>query len=478
MSSSKKVFNNFMWRLMERFSAQGVTLIVSVVLARLLEPSVYGVVALVTVFTIILQVFIDSGLGNALIQKKDADDIDFSTVFFFNIVVCLVLYALMFFAAPLIADFYQMPELTALIRVLSLTLIISGVKNIQQAYVAKNMIFKKFFFATLGGTIGAAAIGITMAYFGFGVWALAAQYLFNATVDTVILWLTVKWRPKRMFSWDRLKILFSYGWKLSLSSLIDVIYTELRQLIIGKMYQPDNLAYYNQGQKFPNLIVTNIITSLDSVLFPAMSSEQDSAEKIKTMMLRTVKVGTYFIAPLMIGIAFIAEPLVTLVFTEKWLPCVPFLRVFCVAFILYPVITTNSNAIKALGRSDISLKQEIFKKIISFALLFSSMWFGVMAIAYSLLLDYLVNLIVTSWPNKGLVHCPLSEQIRSILPSLILATAMGLIVYPIVFLPIPVWAVVLLQIVAGAGFYVGASALFRFEVFRYILGFIKHYKQS
>ncbi len=232
--NNKNVFSNFLWRFLERCGAQGVTFVVSIVLARLLDPSLYGTIALVTVFTTIMQVFVDSGMGNALIQKKDADDLDFSSVFWFNISMCSVMYLIMFFAAPLIAAFYKIPELTSIVRVLSLILVISGVKNVQQAFVSRNMLFKRFFFATIGGTIGAALIGIAMAYLGFGVWALVAQMLFNATVDTAILWITVKWRPKKLFSINRLKELFSFGWKLLVSSLIDTVYRDLTQLIIGK----------------------------------------------------------------------------------------------------------------------------------------------------------------------------------------------------------------------------------------------------
>lgn len=234
-NTRSQALSGLMWRFLERFGAQGVTFVVSIVLARLLDPEIYGIVAIVTVFTAILNVFIDSGLGNALIQKKDADDLDFSSVFFFNMFMCVVLYLLLFAAAPFIAKFYKMPLLTPVIRVMSLTVIISGVKNVQQAYVSKHLLFKRFFFATLGGTIGAAVLGIWMAYKGYGVWALVAQGLFNASVDTLILWITVKWRPKMMFSFERFKGLFSFGWKLLVSQLIDTVYNNLRQLIIGKL---------------------------------------------------------------------------------------------------------------------------------------------------------------------------------------------------------------------------------------------------
>ena len=233
---NKTTIKNFIWRFAERCGAQGVSFIVSIVLARLLEPSVYGTIALVTVFTTILQVFVDSGLGTALIQKKDADDLDFSSVFYFNFTVCLVLYFGMFVSAPYIAKFYGDETLVPVIKVISLTLVISGVKNIQQAYVSRNMLFKRFFFSTIGGTIASAFVGIFMAYIGMGVWALVAQQLSNATIDTIILWVTVKWKPKRMFSWKRLKELLSYGWKLLVSALLETVYNNLRNLVIGKLY--------------------------------------------------------------------------------------------------------------------------------------------------------------------------------------------------------------------------------------------------
>ena len=214
MNSKGKVFSNFFWRFAERVGAQLVAFIVSIVLARILEPSAYGVVALITVITTIMQVFVDSGLGTALIQKKDADNLDFSTVFYTNIVFCALLYIGLFFASPYIADFYNDPNLVPYIRVLGLTVLISGIKNVQQAYVSRHMMFKKFFFSTLGGTLTAGVVGVIMALLGAGVWALVAQHVINLSIDTFILWIIVKWRPKLKFSFTRLKGLFSFGWKL------------------------------------------------------------------------------------------------------------------------------------------------------------------------------------------------------------------------------------------------------------------------
>ena len=472
---NNNILNNFLWRFLERCGAQGVTFIVSIVLARILDPTVYGTVALVTVFTTIMQVFVDSGMGNALIQKKNADDLDFSTVFYFNITVCFALYGIMFVVAPLIARFYEMPELTPVVRVLSLTLVISGVKNVQQAYVSRNMLFKRFFFATLGGTIGAAVIGIWMAYRGYGVWALVAQNLFNLTLDTLILWLTVKWRPKLIFSFERLKGLFSFGWKLLASAVLDTVYNDLRQLIIGKLYTSDDLAQYNRGEQFPKLIVGNINASIDSVLLPTMSSEQDHKERVRSMTRRAIRTSTYLMMPMMVGLAICAEPLVGLILTDKWLPCVPFLRIFCSTYAFYPIHTANLNAIKAMGRSDMFLKLEIIKKVMGMVVLLSTMWFGVMAMAYSLLVTSVLCQLINSWPNRKLLDYKYSEQFKDMLPQILLSLTMGVIVYCVSFLNLSDIATLCIQVPLGAAIYFGASWLFKLESFEYVLNMAKNF---
>lgn len=475
--SSTNVITNFFWRFLERCGAQGVTFIVSIVLARLLDPTVYGTVALVTIFTTIMQVFVDSGMGNALIQKKDADDLDFSSVFYFNMAMCSVLYLIMFFAAPFIASFYRMPELTAIVRVLSFVVVISGVKNVQQAYVSRHLMFKRFFFSTLGGTIGAAVIGIAMAYLGFGVWALVVQMLFNAAVDTTILWITVKWRPKKMFSFQRLKSLFSYGWKLLASSLIDTVYNDLRQLIIGKKYSSGDLAYYNQGKKFPQLIVTNINTSIDSVLLPTMSKAQDDMAAVRSMTRRAIKTSTFLMMPAMIGLAVCAEPLVPLILTEKWLPCVLFLRIFCITYAFYPIHTANLNAIKAMGRSDLFLKLEIIKKTVGIIAILITMWISVQAMAYSFLVTTILNQIINSWPNKKLLNYSYLEQVKDMMPQILLSLGMGAAIYAVSFLHLSASLTLLIQIPLGVLVYWSGSKIFHVESYTYIIEMVKNFKK-
>lgn len=474
--SRKRIFSNFIWRFAERCGAQGVSFIVSIVLARLLAPEVYGTIALVTVFITILNVFVDSGLANALIQKKDADDTDFSTVFYFNIVVCLILYVGVFCVAPAIADFYNDSELVPVIRVLSLTLVISGVKNVQQAYVSRTLQFKRFFFATLGGTIGAAVVGIYMAYMGYGVWALVAQQIFNATIDTVILWITVKWRPKAVFSYSRLKGLVAYGWKLLASSLLDTVYNNVRQLIIGKKYSSADLAYYNKGKQFPNFVITNVNTAIDSVLFPVISANQDNPEQVKSMTRRAIQTSSFVIWPVVMGLAACAEPIVRILLSDKWLPCVPYLQIFCFSYGFWPIHTANLNAIKAVGRSDIFLKLEIIKKTIGIISIIVSVPFGVMAMALAYMVTAPISAFVNATPNRKLLEYKYREQLNDMLPSMILSLIMFVCVLLVGQIQINTLATLLLQIITGIIVYVVGAVLFRFKSLKYIMSIIKRGK--
>lgn len=464
---------NVLWRFAERCGAKGVSLIVSIILARLLMPEAYGTISLVTVFTSILNVFVDCGMGISLVQKKDADELDFSTVFYFNAAICGILYFVMFLIAPYIAAFYGISELTAVVRVLSLTVVVSGIRNIQQAYVTRNMLFKRFFWATLGGTIGAAIVGITMAYLGFGVWALVAQHLFNTIVDTTILWIIVKWRPKKMFSIRRLKGLVGFGWKIFASSLLGAGYNDIRQLIIGKLYSSEDLAFYNRGKQTPNMIIENMSTAVDSVLFPLMSKAQEDINRVKKIMAQSIKIRVYVTAPLLIGMAFSAPVLVDSILTDKWSACIPYLRIFCFANILYPLSWTNQDAIKAMGRSGLYLRQDIIRKAIGIILLLVAMWFGVMAIAYSLLLDSILELIICTWPAKKLFGYSCLQQIDDAMPSILLALFMGICINFVSLLKCPSIIILCLQIAFGAGIYIGGSIVTKNDSWFYLWRVLK-----
>lgn len=478
MNNGKKVATNIIWRFLESCGAQSVNFMVSIILARLLEPELYGTLALITVFTTIISLFIDLGLGTALIQKKETDEIDFCSVFYFNIFSGLILYFILFLCAPLIANFYNNSNLTIFIRVQSLILIISSFKNIQYDYVAKNMIFKKFFFATLGGTITAAITGIWMAYNGFGIWALIVQCLLNNFIDTIILWITVKWRPKLLFSFTRIKELLKFGWKILTSALLATGYEKIRQLIIGKQYSPQDLSFYDKGNHFPEFITNNINPAINSVLLPAMSKQQDDLIRLKEMTRKSLMTSAYLIMPLMMGLAVCSEPFTLLLLTEKWLPCVFYMRIFCYTYALSPINTANINAIQSMGRSDIFLKLQIIKTIIGIIAVLATMFISVKAMALSLFVSSTLCQLVNSWPNKKLLNYSYFEQIKDLMPIVFITIVMGSIVYCFSFLNLKPIILLLIQIPTGVLIYVILSKIFKIQSFNYLLSIIVSYFQK
>lgn len=472
-SLKEKTISGLIWKFSERICAQGVSFVVSIILARLLLPEAYGVISLITIFITICDELIISGLNTALIQKKDADDIDFSTIFYFSFVVSFVLYIGLFLISPFIAKFYNMPLVSPVLRVMGLRLIIGAVNSIQHAYVSRTMQFRRFFYSTIIGTLGSAIVGIFIAYKGGGVWALVAQYCFNSLVDTVVLWFTVRWRPLFVFSWERFKALYSYGWKIFATGIIRTLYNNLRTLIIGKMYTSSDLAYYNKGQSFPSLIATNINGTIDSVLFPSISKRQDDINTMKSMLRRAIKISCYILMPMMTGLAVIAPQLIELLLTKKWLGCVFYLQISCVAFALNPIETENLQAIKALGKSDLALKLEVIKKAIGIILLLSSMKFGVRAIATSLLLSTIISTVINAIPNKMLLNYSIIEQAIDISSSIVLSIVMGGSVILVGCLDIPLFPLLIIQVIIGLVVYIGLSKVLNIESFNYLYNMVR-----
>ena len=474
----QKVFSGLFWKFAERITAQIVSLIVSIMLARLLEPDIYGSVAIVMIFITIANVFVSNGFGNALVQKKNADNLDFSSVFYINIVMSIGVYFILYALAPLVAKFYEMPILCPTLRVLGIRIIIAAINSIQQAYVSRKMIFKKFFWATLFGTVLSGVVGIYLAYKGAGVWALVAQYLTNTCVDTIVLWITVKWRPDFAFSWKRAKGLISYGWKLLCSGLLDTGYSQLRNLLIGKIYTSADLAYYNQGDKYPQVLVVNINSSISSVLFPAMSKYQDDRQRVKAMTRSAIQVSSYVMWPLMLGLATIAEPLVKVLLTDKWLPCVPYLQIFCFSYGLWPIHTTNLQALNALGRTDLFLKLEIIKKCLGLTVLIITLQLGPHVIAFGLIITGIISTFINSAPNRKLLNYSYKEQLSDLLPPFVLALIMAIIIYPINTLEINDVLVIVLQIISGGIIYGAGSVFSKQKGFFFIKNFIKNQKDK
>lgn len=468
-----KIFNSLLWKFGERITAQIISLFVSIILARLLTPSDYGAVALVMIFISIANVFVSSGLGSALVQKKDADNIDFSSVFYINIGLSVLLYFVIYLLAPSISQFYMMPVLKNVLRVLAIRIIVAAINSVQHAYVSKYMLFKRFFWSTLFGTVLSGVVGVLLAYNGYGVWALVAQYLTNTCTDTIVLWFTVKWRPNLVCSWERAKNLISYGWKLLLSGLLDTGYKELRSLLIGKIYTEEDLAFYNQGDKFPNLIVVNVNASISGVLFPALSHEQSNREKVKNMTRRAIQVSSYIMWPLMIGLGVCAEPFVRIILTEKWLPCVPYLQVFCFSYGLWPIHTANLQAINALGRSDLFLKLEIVKKVVGILILFISLNHGPIFIAIGLAVSSFISTFINAWPNIKLLNYTYKEQMSDLLNPMILGGIMGACIYPIILFHFSDIITIVLQVIFGMLVYIFLSYITKQISFIYLLNSIK-----
>lgn len=464
------LLSNLSWKFAERISAQVITLVVSIVLARVLDPSHYGIIAIVLIFITLANVLVSDGFGSALIQKKDPDNLDYSSVLIFNIVFSFFLYALLFLVAPLITSFFGegYELLTPVLRVLGLRIIVSGINSVQQAYIAKKMIFKKFFIATLFGTIISGIVGIWMAYNGYGVWSLVFQYLINTTVDTLVLGLVLRWWPGFRFSIQRLKLLLKYGWKILGASLLITGFQELRAIIIGKVYSSDDLAFYDKGRQFPNLVVTNINSSIGAVLFPKMSNEQNDIAKIKATTRNSIRFSSFFMSPMMFGLAAVATPFVTVVLTEKWLPCVPLLQLFCIIYLFQPIHTANMQAIKAVGKSGTYMILEIVKKSIELAVLIVTMWFGVTAIVVGMAAMTTLFVFVNAFPNIKILNYSIKEQLSDVFPPIIMSVIMFVLVLLVGLLPINNILVLCIQIVSGIIIYLILSFFTKNSEFLFI----------
>lgn len=472
-SLKTKVMSGLVWEFSEKILAQLISTAVSIVLARLLMPDAYGVIALVMAFVTIADTFVRGGFGASLVQKKNADSLDFSTIFYFGLFMGVVFYIILFFIAPVIAGFYRNPELTPVIRVISVGLLIAGFNSVLYSYISKKLLFRKRFFSSLGGTLGSAVVGITMAYMGFGVWALVAQYLIDLFLDTIILFLIVDWRPIWKFSLTRFKQLAGFGLKKLASGLIQTGYNELRALVIGKVYTVTDLSYYNNGVRFPKVIINNIGLTVDSVLFPTLSSENDNIGKVKAMTKRSVRVSAFIMLPMMVGLAMCAKPLVLILLTEKWIWCVPYLQIACISQAPLPIFSPNIQAVNAMGRSDITLKTEIIKKVFGIAVVLLSMRISVMAIALSGVLYTLFSIVIDIFPNRKLIKYGYSEQMSDIAIPLIMSILMGVCVWFVGLLNFSVWLDLIVKVVVGVAVYLLLSVLFKSDSLQYILEIIK-----
>lgn len=466
------------WKFGERIIAQVVSLIVSIIIARLLDPSEYGVVSIVTVFFAFANVIISGGLNTALIQKKDADKEDYNSVFTVSMVAALLIYACLFVTAPWIAQIYGKEILVPIIRVLGLSLPIYALKSIVCAYVSATLQFKMFFFSTLGGTIVSAVIGVWLAVDGFGAWALVAQQLINTTIDTTILFINTKLRLSLRINIEKLKSLGAYGLRIMASSLLGVTFNQINPLFIGLKYSSADLSYYTKGRSLPETLSSSMTYTISSVLFPALSKYQDDKGRLLRYTRLYMKVASFVVFPVMLGFFAVSENFVRVFLTDKWVPAVYYIQVVCLTEMFSVVAVGNCETIKAMGRSDVFLKMEIAKKTSYFIILalFLFLTDTPEALAISLVICALIQIIVNSVPNIMLIGYTIRMQLADLLPNMLISIVMCIIVTFIGKLKMSSIALLILQITTGVLVYLGISVVTRNSALHSMVNFIRNKK--
>lgn len=466
MSVKQQATNSVIWSAVERFSVQGIQFLLSLVIARLLLPTDYGTVAMLSFFMAIAQAFIDGGFANALIQKRQKREADFSTVFYFNIVISVFLYVLLFAASPWIADFFEMRVLKDVTRIFGLILLINSFGIVQQARLTIALDFKRQAYASLIAVATSGAVGVWMAYKGYGVWTLVYQALLNNFLRVLFIWIFSRWIPKLQFSRQSFRELFGFGSKLLLSTVLHTIYTNLYTLIIGKFFASTELGYYNRSftiAQFPSVNMTNVIVR---AVYPIQCRIQDDMEETKNFFRKYMRMSCYLIFPVMIALCAVAEPLVRLVLTDKWLPMVPMLQLLCIAFMWDPVMRINNNILNVKGRSDYFLYAEVVKKVVAFGILFASLPFGVVVMCAGLIFYSLADIVIIVYYSRKLVGITLWQQLRALLPVLLLSGSMGGLMYAVTcidsFTPL---VKVCVAVPLGGVFFVAVSWFFRFQEF-------------
>lgn len=473
-----KVLLGLFWKFFERVGVQLGQLIIQLILARLLLPSDFGNIAIIMIFISFANVFIESGFSQALIQKKDADDLDFSTVFYFSFFLATIFYIIIFLTAPLIEYYFNSPEITKVIRVYAIVLFFGSISSIQTAFMYRAMEFEKFFYRSIGWIITQASVGITLAYMGYGIWALVISQICATFIGTLILYIIVGWRPKLCFSLKRLIEIYKFSSRLLISSLIEVLFNNIYTVIIGKSYSKDMLGYYNRGQNMPNILVKTINNPIANVMFPTLSKVQDDKETMKKIIRRTISISCFVIFPMLIGLAAISEPLTILLLTEKWSASVKFMQISCITFSFFTIHTTNLQAINSIGRSDLFLKLEVLRYIITIIVLFISVRYGIYALMWGAAIVSILRSFINAYPMKKLFSYTFKEQISDTIPSLIIACLMGVLTYQLNFVISSYSIRIIIQMVIGITMYLTLAYFFRFESFFYIVNIIKKFFSS
>lgn len=448
-SLKNKTVKGTVWSSLDAFLGQGITFLVGLVLARLLSPEEYGLIAIITIFISVFNSIVDSGFSNALIRKQDATEADYNTVFYTNLAISAVLSTALFFGAPLIADFFSRPQLTPLTKAMSSVVIINAFAIVQNIRLTKNIDFKTKTKVSLIASLTSGVIGIAMAFGGFGVWSLVAQQISKQLLNSVFLWFFIRWMPKLLFSWKSFKEMFDFGWKLLVSGLINTIWTEIYQVIIGKFYQPQTLGQYTRAQQFSSIFSSNLTSIIQRVSYPVLSQLQDDKERLKSGYKRIIKITMLVSFVLMLGLAAIAKPMILVLIGDKWLPAVPFLQILCFNMMLYPLHSINLNMLQVQGRSDLFLKLEIVKKIVGVIPLclgiFVNIYYMLIGSVFVGFFSYYLN----ARYSGPFLNYSIKEQVKDIMPGFSIALLVALPVYAISYLPLNPFILLPMQLLVG-----------------------------
>lgn len=470
------------WSFADNMMNQGITFLVGLVLARLLTPEEYGLIGIITIFIAVFNSIVDSGFSNALIRKKDAKDIDYNTVFITNMVLSVVLFAIMFLSAPFIARFFDQPQLTPLTKAMSSVVIINAFAIIQRTILVKKVDFKTQTKVSLITSVTSGLVGIGMALAGFGVWSLVGQQISRQLLNSAFLWVWAKWYPRLLFSIDSFKELFGFGWKLLVSGLIDTVWKEIYQVVIGKCYSAATLGQYTRATQFGSIFSSNLTSVVQRVSYPVLSEIQDEKERLKGAYKKVIKVTMLVTFCCMLGLAAIAEPMIVTLIGEQWLPAVPFLQIICLNMMLYPLHAINLNMLQVQGRSDLFLKLEIIKKIIAVGPLLLGVFVGIYWMLFGSVVTGFIAYYLNAYYSGRFLGYSIWEQIKDILPSFSVAAVMAVLVLGLSFINLSSLAILAIQLLAGFAIVIILCELFRLEAYVEIkdiaLSFQKKFKHG
>lgn len=471
-----KTVNGLFWSFSQKITSQLISFFITVILARILTPDDYGIVALAGLFLVLMSVFSDGGLGQALIQKKDADEKDFNTLFTTQLVFASFIYCIVFLIAPIVAESFNTKDpilFTSLLRVMALTMPLGALAGVQNSVVTRRLMFKWYFYANISSLVVSASVGIYMAYSGYGAWALVGQSMSSTITSTIVIFYLLDWHPKLLFYKERFKPLFREGVKFMGTSVVGTFFSQLISYILGLKYSPADLAYYNRGGGIPNLVSKNIDGTIQGVLFPVLAQIQDDIPAVRRVLSRAIRTSTFILFPMLFGVAAIADKLVIIVFTEKWAPCIPFMQVICVCNVIAVMAAVNLQALRATGHIGTVFKLEWLKKPLLVLVLAGTMMISPMAIIYGMLCMNIYSYMVNSYPNKKILNYSYKDQLKDIAPNIIVSAIMAFIVYLIGRINMNMYVSVVIQILFGAVFYIEVSYLRKDESLFYIYNYIK-----